>query len=164
MDKNIRNGVSLIALIVIIIILIMLSGIVGYSGIGVMQDLKEASFYEDSQTIADAVEEYYLVNGDIPIKTGGLNISKIEFLQHVTEKRGQTISNKLDELLKANEEDNSNFYEVDMQKIGVESAKYGLKEKGEDDIFIVSNTTAKAYYYSGFKFKKNVYFINKVLE
>ncbi|MDD2628492.1 MAG: hypothetical protein PHR25_03595 [Clostridia bacterium] len=164
MNENIKSGVSLIALVMVIIVLIMFAGLAGYSGIGIMQDIKEATFYKDNQTIEDATEEYYLVNGDIPIKTGGLNITKAEFLQHIKEKYGQTVSNKLDKILIKNKEEDSNFYEIDIQKIDVESSKYGLKTKGEDDIFLVSNTTAKVYYYSAFKYRKNIYFTSETLE
>ena len=151
-----KKGVSLIALAVVVIIIMLISGMVTYVSTDMIAESKKMAFIKDTDTVYNAVEEYYGVNGDIPIIEDGVAINFDEYKANFSDdKAASALTNEVEK----NEDTNATFYEIDISKIGIDSIKYGAK-KNAKDIYLVSNETHSVYYYSGCKIKGEYYFSN----
>lgn len=91
--------------------------------------------YKDIEIIEQRIAIYYLNNGNIP-----------------------TIGEKLSFDYSINPNDNSIFYEVDLEKLENLSINYGKKEYGVEDIYIINEQSHTVYYLKGIMYKKkNIY-------
>lgn len=151
-----KEGIALISLVLMIIVLLMLSGLITYASYDIINESKKITFANDTATIYDAVEEYYMVNGTIPVLEGGIEINYDAYISSIT---GDVYLSALSEEVSNNGDENAIFYEIDMSKIGIKDIKYGVKENAKD-LFLISNISHNIYYYSGYKIKNNVYFSN----
>ncbi len=156
-SKSKKSAIALVSLVLIIMILLMISGIVTYVSYDIIKQSKETVFAKNSQAISDAVEEYYAVNGDIPVLTGGVAISASEYETRIESLKGDTFSKILLEEITKNNDENATFYEIDITKIGIEDMKYGIK-KDSNDIYLVSSDSYTVYYYPGTKINGDIYF------
>lgn len=94
---------------------------------------KLSNMYKDIDVLEDKIAIYYLDNGIIPIK------SKIEGFKQYS----------------VNPNDNSNYYEIDLDKLENINLYYGKKINGENDIYIINEQSHTIYYYKGIKYKKH---------
>lgn len=129
---------------------------VTYISYDVIAESKKTAFLHDIGVVNDAVEEYYAVNGTMPILNSGIEITANEYKQKVNQLYDADALNCLNEEIALNNDLGSNFYEVDISKINIESSKFGLK-KTETDVFLVS-TNNIVYYYSGYETSTGIYF------
>ena len=156
-SKLSKRGVSLISLVVITIVLVMLSGLVTYMSTDMIIDSKKVAFKKNMETLSDAVEEYYAVNGDIPVLSEGAVFTKAEYESLVSEDYGTKYSQALALEIIENGDENSTFYEVDISKIGIKDLNYGTGED-ENDIFLIANDSHLVYYLKGMKIKDDIIF------
>lgn len=140
-------------------VLIMISGIVTYVSYDMITISKQTTYAKDLENISDAVEEYYAVNGSIPVLDGGLEVTAEQYKANIEVINGTKITEILTEEIAINNDENATFYEIDISKIGVEDLKLGLKSD-EYDLFLVSNDSHVVYYYQGYEINGNVYFSN----
>ena len=133
-----------------------MASIVGYAGIDIITTANKASFAKDIKKVYEAVEEYYGVNGDIPVVVDGISMDVTSYKRNIAD----------DEYLEAltmeitdNDDSDATFYEVDLSKIGIDEIGYGIKKR-DNDVFLVSNKTHTIYYYAGQKFGKDIFFSN----
>ena len=149
-----KKAIALISLAILLAVMIMLAGVVSYVASDMITNSKLVKFSKDMTTIYDAVQEYYAVNGAIPVREGGLELDVAEYKSNVT--NGDYL-NVLTNEIAGNQDENSTFFQIDMTKIGIEDSTYGI-EKTSKDIFLVSNGSNLIYYYPGFKIKGDIYF------
>lgn len=159
---HIKNGIALISLVISILIIFMLTGIVTYTGKDIIFSSKETSFAKDIETIYDSAQEYYMVNGSIPSKEGGMYFEMDTYISNITELKGENASYSLEQEMILNEEQDSIFYEIDFSKIGIEETKYKVDQEG-NNLFVISNVTQKIYYYHGYEIDGKIYFSNVLL-
>ena len=134
----------------------LISGMVTYISYDMIVESKKTAFLHDIGVVNDAVEEYYAVNGTLPILSSGIEITANEYKQKINQLYDVDALNSLKEELNLNNDLDSNFYEVDISKLNIEASKFGLKET-ETDVFLVS-TNNLVYYYSGYKMATGIYF------
>lgn len=161
-NKSNKKGISLVSLIIVIITLIMISGIITYIGYDMVSESKEVTFAKDIQTLIDAAEEYYAVNGSIPTLEGGMELTAAEYIENIKNINGNEISNILEEEISTNGDNEATFFEIDISKLGIKEMKLGIKEN-ENDIYLISNNSHIVYYYQGYEVKDNVYFSSSQL-
>lgn len=158
-----QYGIALVSLVVSILIIFMLGGIVTYSGRDMLMKSKSVGFAKDIETIYDAAQEYYMVNGSIPSKEEGLFFDAETYVSNISEFRDESAGDILEHEMTLNEEQDSIFYEIDTSKIGIDETKLGVY-KDENDFFVISNITKQIYYYPGFKINGKVYFSDVLLD
>lgn len=119
---------------------------------------KRTTFLHDIGIVNDSVEEYYAVNGSLPILSSGIEITVDEYRQKINQTYDEDALNSLNEELTLNNDLESNFYEVDISKLNIDSSSLGMKYD-EMDVFLVS-TNNVIYYYSGYETSTGIYFSN----
>lgn len=134
----------------------LISGMVTYISYDMIVESKKTAFLHDIGVVNDAVEEYYAVNGTLPILSSGAEITVNEYKQKINQLYDADALNSLTEEITLNNDLESDFYEIDISKLNIESSKFGLKES-ETDVFLVS-TNNLVYYYSGYKTSTGIYF------
>ena len=159
MIKNNRYGIALITLSIILMVLVLLSGVITYIGYDIMVTAKNTAFAKDMETIVDSIEEYYAVNGSLPVLEDGKKITADVYKSNIEELLGETLANELAEELVKNDDENATFYEIDISKIGIDDLKYGIKET-PDDIYVISSDSHIVYYYCGYENSSGFYFSN----
>lgn len=157
MKKVSKQGIALLSLILIIVIVMMLAGLVTYSSYDMIFETQKLSFAKDITTINDAVEEYYSVNGSLPILNDGNIFTVQEYKNKIEEIRGSSQLEQLAHEMDVNDDESAVFYEIDISKLDIKQLKYGLKED-EYDIFLVSDQSNKVYYLKGYDILNKVYF------
>ena len=160
--KNNTRGIAMISLVLTIIILVMLAGMVSYAGYDIINESKKTAFAKDLETLYDATQEYYMVNGSIPILESESGFSTDEYIGRITTLNGAEAAENLQSEILKNEDQTATFYEVSIQKIGIEDITYGVK-KNENDYFIISDNSYKIYYYPGETINGNWYFSDTII-
>ena len=151
-----KRAIALVSLVLVIIILMMLAGIVSYVSYDMIAESKKTVFAKDITSVNDAAQEYYAVNGSLPILDGGIEFSATEYEQRINELGDVDKLDTLVEEISLNGDVESYFYEVDMSKLGIEESKLGIKTDAED-VFLIS-TNNVVYYLPGYKISTGTYF------
>jgi len=127
-----NKGTTMVALVVIIIILFILSSVVIIE-MNTGDKFKDYQYMKaDIEAIKDSALIYYNKYEEIPTK--GSVLSSIDL-------SGQTSIN-----------DNSNYYEVDLEKLGNITLNYGKKEESTD-IYIINEQSKDVYYLKGIEYE-----------
>ncbi|MBR5227091.1 MAG: hypothetical protein IKV94_00415 [Clostridia bacterium] len=143
-----KKGVSLIVLVITVLILAILVAMVSIPGADVLKNSKLAAFYEDITKIQDAVTSYKITRGYIPIKENTQVLTLQEVLNLVADEKRTFLSQEI----VANLDNNSEFYYIDVSKIGLQNITI-------DDTKIICNTEGThVYYLNGFQAEDMWYF------
>lgn len=119
---------------IIIFLLIAIMFIIGLIYTSVQQGInlnKLNNVYKDIEIIEQRVDAYYLNNGNLPI-----------------------VGNKIPFEHSINPNDNSDFYEIDLEKLENISINYGKKQEGIEDIYIINEQSHTIYYLKGIEYQK----------
>ena len=164
MRKNIegiairKSGITMITLVITIIVALILlaAGIVTVSN--AISDATMTAFAEDLNTIQDQIETYYLQNNEFPTEDPEEEAMSQEQIVSLASNQDK-LETEMAENGDLNEDGELGaFYEVDMSKINVTRTVRGMKENGENDIYVVSASTMKVYYLKGLEVRNEVYF------
>ena len=151
-----KRAIALISLVMVIMVLTLLAGMVTYVSVDLIKETKKITFATDTETIYDAVQEYYTVNGDIPVLDNGAQFDSTTYVASIAD---DNYAEALSDEIIANGDEYAIFYEIDITQIGIKDTKYGVKET-ENDIFLVSNVSHNIYYYPGRKINNDIFFSN----
>lgn len=132
-----RNIIFLIIVVVIIASILIIIKNATSDGLDLM---KLNNMYNDIEILENRISIYYLNYGYIPIKKD----NKYEFN-----------SNSI------NPNDNSEYYEIDLEKLENLDLSYGDKIFGNDDIYIINEQSHTIYYYKGIEYKGKKYYTIK---
>ena len=145
-----KNGISLIILVITIVVLGILVGIVAMPGSDVLNKSKLASFYEDITKIQDAVTAYKITRGHLPIKDNSQALNYDQVLDLVSNEQISFLNREI----VSNADNNSEFYYIDINKIGLENVSYGI-----NDTNLISNSEGtRVYFLEGFYLNDVWYF------
>ncbi len=146
-----KKGISLLILAITIVVMTILVGTT-ITGISLAtNDARLRVLIEELNSIETRVIEDYNLVGKLPIIGEAMN--KDEVLAKVkAEDR-----NALLEEMELNKDEDSNFYQVSLFVLDVQSTKRGIK-KTPDDIYIVSEDSLNIYYVKGVKIGQKRYF------
>jgi len=147
-----KKGVTLITLVITVVILSLITGAVIVNSFGAINKTKLAKFGESLKIIEDKVEEYYVVNGRLPIIQHKQYTSQ-EIIGLNTTGNSARLGNEITK----NKDEDSNFYEIDFLLIKVNLSTTGHKST-QDDVYVISDKTGKVYYLKGEKVGDEVYF------
>lgn len=145
-----KRGVSIATLTATVTIMIILITTVTISASNMLNNVKRTNFATEISSIQKSVDSYLQKNeNDYPILGSVLinldNVSEESKLQFTN--NGENITNNVITL-----------FNIDYEKIGYTDLKYGNKENGENDIYVLSGLTGKVYYAAGFKVGNEVYY------
>ncbi|MDF2866345.1 MAG: hypothetical protein K0R72_1163 [Clostridia bacterium] len=149
---NLKGGISLVILIVSMVVLLILATTIFVSASSAIDTAKLTTFAKDLNKVQDSIESYYISNNVIPSLNGSELMNKDEFLSI------SRFSDILVEEIIKNNDLNSQFYTIDLNKINITNTPYGLKKYGENDVFVISYPSMNVYYPYGFSAKNNTYF------
>lgn len=140
MKKGVTMSVVLIA-VVIMLILITSATVVGTSSISTAN-------YEDFKSIvsrlSNDVNEYYIKNGELPIKNEVIATDSLNSLfREELDKKGDL---------------NKKLFVVDMTKINDATINIGRGNTSSEDIFLVTEDSQNIYYLKGHEYKKVKYY------
>ena len=147
-----KTGISLIVLIITIVVALILATTVIFSTTGAIDNARITTFFKDLSEVQDATENYYINNNVMPISDDSTVIDKngligISTFQNII----------LEEIIENNDLD-SQFYVINLEKLNITKSKYGTKKLGESDIFVISYPTMNVYYPYGVDAKGTTFF------
>jgi hypothetical protein len=150
--NNYKGGISLIVLIITIVVSLILVVTTLIITTTTIDDANVTMFAKNLNEVEQATEAYYIANTVIPTLSGSSIMNKDELLSI------STYPNLiLDEIIENSDLD-SQFYTVDLNKINVTKTKFGNKELGENDIFVIAFPSMNAYYPIGIDARGTTYF------
>lgn len=154
-DKRIayKSGVTLMSLVITIIIVIILSSAAILSVIAIANNGKMVAFSTDLSNIEQEVESYYLANKELPKITVPTEYTK-STLVVLSGPNGS----KLESEIVSNGDGGDTFFEIDLSKIKMTSSSRGLKQNGDNDIYVANSRNLRVYYVKGYKIGANTYF------
>ena len=170
-----KKGLSLIVLVITIVLIIILLGITTATAGDAIQNARMASFGNDLENIEDAVDAYYIQNGEFPILSEDdtfvnymYNNTVLQATQGSTtniELNQNYLSNFRDELTKnldltdgENVVSDTVFYKIDLNKIDVKKTARGTGKDGANDIYVMAYPSQNVYYIKGVIANDNIYF------
>ena len=150
-----QKGVSIASLVIIIIIMIILSSAVVITLSSLQENSKRVTFAKELKTIQDKVVEYYSVYGDLPISedANAKQYTANEYISVV-----DVGADILYDEITLNNDIAETFYQINLQKIDVKDTSRGAGNKGEDDIYLMTEKTHHVYYLKGYKVSDDRYF------
>ncbi len=149
--KN-NKGVSLVVLAVIIVIAVILASVAVLNVNDGINDAKLVQFASDLKTVSERVEEYYYLDGSLPIIEDTV-MTKSEVISLAG--AGKYIPN-LENEIADNKDTDVSFYKVDLQKLDINSSIYGIGNSN-NDYYVVSDNM-NVYYIKGFEVGNDSYF------
>lgn len=157
-DNANKRGIALISIVIAIIILMMLAGIVTYMGSDIIQTTKSTAFANDINTIYEATQEYYAVNGSLPVVSTTERTAD-DYLDDIRNILGEEAADNLSAELNENGDTSATFFKVDIEKIGIKDLTYG-NEGDTRDFFLISTVSQEIYYYKGYEIDNELHFSN----
>ena len=148
MDLNVNKekGVSIITLIITVILLIIITGLVVYTGMEMIDEVNRAELVVNMSMIQTKVktinEKYNFEGNDTSVFIGTKMTDVIKLPENII-KMQQTIN-----------EDLSLYYLLtndDLSKMNLEF----IKNRNEENIYLVNYTTNEIIYINGFKYKSD---------
>lgn len=142
-----KKGITLMAVVLIVIVMgILLSfTVIGIDGL--IERTKAGSFASELKQIEYLVGEYKKRNNnklkftEVELDTSTLSSEFIATLSQENIVDGKVV-----------------LYKVNLVAIDAVNSLRGQKEYGEDDIYLVSDTTGIVYYKKGYEYSGNVYY------
>ena len=133
-----KKGITFISILATIVVIMILIGAVVISANNLIPETIDKKFANEIYTIQKKVEEYNFKNSTYPVEDVNINYTIPDGYQE--QFNGETIQNST-VVLKP----------INLAKADIEDSYYGNKQDGEDDIYVVSETTGKVYYLKGYK-------------
>ncbi len=155
MKTNNKRGVSLIVLIVTIVVMLILLGITIVNTDNTVENADKVTFINDLKIIQDSAEAYYIVNKELPTDIDIESYTK-DTLIAVQSK--EDLRSTLDAEIILNGDEEATFYKINLDKLNVETTRYGTMINGEADILVVAMPSLNVYYVQGVKLGDEYYF------
>lgn len=141
-----KKGISMVSVLVMVFVLTALAGVITISTNHIVTNTYEKEFTYEYNLVKSATTDYILRNsGNIDFKKIEFDLSAVEN-EYLDQFDGETIVN-----------DEISMYVIDLEKIGIYNATYGIGFQ-EDDYYLVSEETNEVYYQKGFSSGGNVYY------
>lgn len=152
--KN-KSGITMIVLVITIVIILILTSAIVASIMISTQNVDLSTFANNISQIQNSIRSMYLLENHLPIINNAPKITRENILNLVpNEKRGALNT----ELEKNGETDKTYFYQIDLDKAGVDKTRIGSGKNGSDDIYVVSMNSLKVYFLKGVKYKEKFHF------
>lgn len=149
---NMKNGISLTILIITIVVLSALTGVTIALTRNELDSVELTKFIEDLEILGEAVDYYYISNGNMPITNDVYNKTTLVALL------SDSVSiSKLSQQIERNGDNDDEFYKIDMSLLPVSDTNKGLGLT-RADIFVIDEDLKTIYYVAGKKIKDEQYF------
>ncbi len=145
--KN-EKGITLTTLILTIVLILIIGGMMGYYSTSGLNLKRINNMYSDIEQIQTEVDTYYLKNNELPILNVNVSFSKY-----------------------SNPNDNSEYYVIDLSKLGNLKLNYGKKFENiksrnnlenYTDVYIINKQSQTIYYLKGIEFEDNTYYTKPI--
>lgn len=151
MNRNKKNGVSLLMLVITIVIALILFTVITMSYNNVITSTKQREFANEIHNLQNLVDQYYFMNDKYPVTDS----SAIEFDLSTLKSRYK--------LQFSSEPDYQSgvisLQELDLVEVGADNITRGLKKDGNaNDIYVVSPKTGIVYYLAGQEIDGDYYY------
>lgn len=144
-SKDSKQGITFITLLATIVIIIILASTVVISANDLIPKTQQKKFAKEIYMIQKKVEEYKFKNSVYPVEDTSINYTIPE--EYSNQFSDETITDSVVELKP-----------IDLYEADVETISFGNKQKGENDIYVLSEKTGKVYYLEGYKYKDQIYY------
>ena len=149
-----KKGVSLIILIVTVVVLTIITVITVQVTDAGFESVELTKFYEDLDSLNEAVFIYYTSNGQMPILETAYNMSSITAL---TEN-----SDLFETQILANNDESDAFFQINMEVLALDTISIGTATT-ESDIFVIDEDFENIYYVKGAEVGEDYYYcINQI--
>lgn len=146
-----KNGISVVALVITVVVTLILVSV----GIIVLDssvdDATIGGFMNDLKEVEDSFSASLIDKG----KSEFYTYAKAEVISMVDEEQKSEFQN---ELILNGDNEEKNFYLVNLNNIGIKKSSRGERANGENDIYVVSQNSLHAYYLRGVKVNDVFYF------
>lgn len=151
MKHSNKSGFSLVALGATVTVMLILITTVVVSGVKTSNNAKKLAFATEINAIKESVDAYVIKNdGAYPIgDTVKVNISGVTPAVVDAQFRAAGDAPVGNEVI---------LYQIDYNKLGMTSLKYGAGKEGSNDMYAVSTKTGRVYYVKGMKIGSTTYF------
>lgn len=146
-----KKGITLISLVITIIVLLIILSTVVISTVTITNNSKKATFAKDLKTIEEAVISEYSTNGVLPTTTLTYSLEEMKTISEKPEKIAAELTENKDDAI------TTEFYQVDLNKIGIKNSSRG-NGSGQNDMYFVSSENLNIYYLRGLNVSSNTYF------
>ena len=147
---NIKNerGITLTSLIITVILTLIISGMMGYYSTSGLNLRKINNMYSDIAQIQSEVDLYYLKNNELP-----------------------TLNNNIVFSSSINPNDSSEYYIIDLSKLGnlklnygkeFENIKLSSQVENNKDVYIINKQSQTIYYLKGIEFEDKIYYTKPI--
>lgn len=147
-----KNGISLVVLIITIAILSALTGITIVLTGNELDSAELTKFIEDLDSVGEAVNYYYVSNGNMPTTDDIYTQSTLLTLLNDSVGRA-----KLEEQINNNGDAEDEFYKIDMSLLPVSDTNKGLGLT-RADIFVIDEDLKTIYYVQGKRIGDEYYY------
>lgn len=141
-----KKGITFIAVLTAVAIMFILVSTVTISAINVTNNAKKTKFATEIAYIKEAVDNYYILNGNYPISESIVLESN---------------NNNIDVQFKygeGNGEFENILYKIDKTKIGITDTVYGNGNVDDKDLYVFSKETKRVYYLKGLSVGNKIYY------
>lgn len=141
---NFKKGVTFSVVIVAIVLMLIVISSASIIGSKAISTANFEEFKSEVQRVFDNVNEYYVKNDVLPLKSAILNLNNFDtdFKNLILSKEGA----------------NPVLYVVDMSAIKDTTIKKGNGDVNSKDVYLVSEFTQNVYYLAGYKYNGTTYY------
>ncbi len=144
-----KGGITLTALVITLIVMGILISITVVSTDGIIKETNARNFASELKQLEYLVKQNKILNNNEELNF----VKRTLLVSELSADEKEQMSSEL--------EDGSTqieLYEIDFNILDIMDTLYGKKEKGEDDVYVVSYKTGNIYYLKGFKWGDVTYY------
>ncbi len=139
-----KNGISLVIVTAAVSIMLLLVSVASVVGSNAINSANFEEYKSVINRVSDNINEYYISNNKLPIKSSSVNIS--------------SVSDEFKENLIDNNDKTNKLFVVDMSLLEDKTIDKGSGTIEDQDVFLVAENTNNVYYMKGYKYKGKVYY------
>ncbi len=153
-----KQGVTLMSLVIAIAIITILTAVTIINVEDISPSAKKAKIAEEFEFVQDKIKEYYLTYGNYPV-ANNTTYTKDELLDIYEVGKRELLANEITK----NGDDNSVFFLVDLEKIGVVQSIFGRSVENKD-FYVASNKSEILYYPTGISLEETWIFSTRAFD
>lgn len=139
-----KNGISLVIVTAAVSIMLLIVSVASVVGSNAINSANFEEYKSVINRVSDNINEYYISNNKLPIKSSSVNIS--------------SVSDEFKENLIDNNDKTNKLFVVDMSLLEDKTIDKGSGTIEDQDVFLVAENTNNVYYMKGYKYKGKVYY------
>ena len=147
--NNKKGGITLVALAITLIVMGILISITVVSTDGIMKESNARKFASELKQLEYLVKQNKILNNNEEFNF----VKRTLLVSDLSDDEKDQMASEL-----ADGSTQIELYELGFNTLDIMDTTYGKKEKGEDDVYVLSYKTGNIYYLKGFKWEGVTYY------